>query len=183
MEKPDLPKTFTDSLGRAWTVTIVWSTCKRIKDIAGVVVDDLILKKKGEDPLSPFVKLVTDPEALLAVLWAICKPQCDAAKIELGDFCDGIVGNTLIDAKNAFCQALYDFFPDPQKSILGGAIAMGIKHEAKAMAKLESEGTKLQAAAMARLDQEISTIDLVPDFLSKLQSFDAPASAASTPTP
>jgi hypothetical protein len=168
MEKPDLPKTFADSLGRSWTVTITWSTCKRIKDIADVVVDDLVQKAKGEDPLTPFVQLVTDYERLLAVLWAILKPECDKAKIDLDSFCDGIIGNSLIDAKNAFCQALYDFFPDPQKSILGGAIQMGIRHEAKAMAKLESEGTKLQAAAMQRLDQEIEKIDLVPAFEDSL---------------
>jgi hypothetical protein len=175
MEKPELPKTFIDAAGRSWTVTIVWSTCKRLKDLAGVTVDGLIVKKpdKDSDALSPFLALITDFEALTGALYAVLKPDCDklSPALSLDDFRDGIYGDVVTEARNAFAQALHDFSHGPQKAMLAGAILMGLKAEQKAQAKIPA----LMAAAETKLDADLAALSI--DTPSNPPSSPAPASA------
>jgi hypothetical protein len=175
MDEDDLPKTFTDSAGRTWTVSIVWSTCKRIKDVAGLDINSLVSDgKKGKDPVSPFTQLMTDFEAMTSVLYAIFKPECDKLELPLtlDDFRDGINGNAVIDARNALAQAIHDFFPDPQRNMLGWAIKTGIATERKIAAMPDPAAT-----VRAAMKDFMAHAPLTP------RSGDAQESAESTPTP
>ena len=69
-------KTFTDSAGRTWTVSLTIDAAKRVKGLLDV---NLLELEAGDPPL--LTKLGTDVILLCDVIFALVKPQADAAGV------------------------------------------------------------------------------------------------------
>ena len=143
-------KPFTDSQGRTWNVTVNVGAIKRVRDLLGV---DLLDVANG-DLLS---RLADDPCLLVDVLFALCKPEADAAKVTDEDFGRGMVGDALDSGAGVLMKELLDFFPSAL--------------HARALVKMFREMKEHQATVS----------ELATDRTPGDSSGDSPASAASTP--
>jgi len=100
-------KTFTDNIGRVWTIQINVSAVKRVRGLVGVDLYKLV-----EDGFDPLAKLVADPVTLADVLFCLVKDEADAKQISDEDFGRGLAGDSITQAADAFVEELIDFFPD-----------------------------------------------------------------------
>jgi len=98
-------KTFTDSTGKTWTISLTIDAAKRVKGLAGVNLLDLTA---GEPPL--LTRLGTDVILLCDVLYCLVKPQADAAGVTDEQFGSALGGEAILAAQTAFYEELVDFF-------------------------------------------------------------------------
>lgn len=157
-------KTFIDNAARNWTVQVNVDAIKRVRDLAGVnlleVVDGKLLEK-----------LTSDPILLCDVIYALCKPEADIRTVTDRDFGRSMGGDAIDQATTALLEELVDFFPSARRQVL-----------AKAMAKLKKLQTTAMAAVEARLDSP-ELDKLLEEQLKQLSisSGNAPASSESIP--
>lgn len=155
---------FTDEKGRAWSVVVTVDTVRRVRQLAGV---DLMQVIKG--PL--LEELAGDPVRLVDVLFAICKPQADAGKVTDQDFGQSLAGDSIDAATMALLGAIADFFPSPTRKLLRQLIDAGRASQEKVSALMEHHVSK----AIAAMDAAAST--------PGVSSPSAPDSSGSTPAP
>jgi hypothetical protein len=154
--------TFTDALGRSWSIEITVSTLKRVRALAGV---DLIEAAGG----TLLDRLVADPVLLGDVLFACVKPQADERKISDEDFGRSLAGDAIDTATTALLEEFVAFFPKPRRQVL-----------AQALAKLAGWRAAALSAAEARLNDPALDAAVLAA-LRGPSSGSAPASAGSTP--
>lgn len=156
---------FKDSTGRDWLVEVNVSAVKRVRSLLGV---DLLAVV--DDNLKLLAKLADDPILLVDVLYAVCKPQADDAKVTDEQFGGVMVGDAIHAGAAALFGAIADFFPEPQKRT---AIRKVVE--------------KANRTADLLLGQAVRAIDAVePSDVAKTLSggsTSSPASSASTPAP
>lgn len=159
---------FTDALGRTWTVEITVATLKRIRALAGV---DLLEAAGG----SLLDRLVSDPVLLADVIYACVKPQADERKMTDEDVGRALTGDAIDHATNALLAAFVAFFPSPRRRILERALAKlaGWREQALLAAQARLDDPALEAAVTAALARSP-----VPGGAS---SGSAPASSGSIP--
>lgn len=145
-----LPVTsFRDNAGRVWNAAIDINTVKRVRQLTGVDIVDGI--KVIEDAAS-------DPVLLCDVLYAICKPQADAASVSDEDFGAALVGNTIADAAEALVQSIIDFFPEAKRGML--------------RAVLEKSRT-IENAILTRMKENLNTPELDKKIMDMLEGSNA----------
>lgn len=106
-------KTFTDSTGRAWNLELTIAGAKRIKSICDVDLMDL---QAGEPPL--LFRLEKDVILLMDVIFALVKPQADAAGITDQQFGQAMNGPAAGAAADAFWEELTDFFRSTRPALV-----------------------------------------------------------------
>jgi hypothetical protein len=154
-------KTFTDNMGRPWTVTVTVDTVKRVKSLLGVNLLDAAGGKIIED-------LVGDPVLLCDVVFCVIKPEADAKSVSDQDFGQSMAGDAIDAATRALLEELIDFFPSPKRVPLR-----------KAMEKLRAFEARAMDEAMKRLESP-ELDQRLENALSGL-SGTSPASSASIP--
>ena len=154
-------KTFVDNAGRTWTVQVNVDAVRRVRDLAGVNLLEVIEGKLIE-------RLVADPILLCDVIFALCKPEAQTKNISDVDFGRSMAGDAIDLATTALLEELVDFFPQPRRRVL-----------AKALATLKS----LQTQAMAAVETRLDSPEMQQALEAQLKSLSgsAPASSASTP--
>lgn len=129
-------KTFKDNQGRQWSVVINVNAIKRVRSLIGInlleVVDGELLEQ-----------LITDPVLLCDVIYALCKPQADAAGVSDEQFGQAMAGDAIDAATTAVLEELVDFFPSAKRQVLSKALAK--------LKKLEQLATEI---AVTHLDSE-----------------------------
>ena len=100
-------KQFKDNAGRTWTVDINVATLKRVRGLAGV---DLMQVIEG----TLIEKFIRDPVLLCDVVYAICKPEADAAKVSDEEFGKAMAGDAIEAATGAVLEELVAFCPSPR---------------------------------------------------------------------
>ena len=129
-------RTFKDSNGREWKISINVNSLKRSRD--GAAFD---LLKITEDRAAIF-KLSEDPVTLVSVLYAVCQPQADAAAMTPEQFAEGIASGDILEAAaSALLSDLIDFFPKHRREVM-----------TKTLAKLDEYRGKAAELAIQRLD-------------------------------
>lgn len=124
--------TFTDKLGRSWSISITIGTLQRVKKETGIAIADPFVNPSA-------VSFMDDPFQFGAVLYSLC--GAEKAGINSDSFADGFDGPTLDAALSATLAALTDFFQRGQK---GAAVK---KHLPTLLAKQDSEaGAKIDEA-------------------------------------
>jgi len=100
---------FKDNAGRSWTVDINVATLKRVRGLVGV---DLMQVIEG----SLIEKFIRDPVLLCDVVYAICKPEADAATPRVSDeeFGTAMAGDAIEAATGALLEELVAFCPSPR---------------------------------------------------------------------
>jgi hypothetical protein len=156
-------KTFPDTTGRTWTVAVTVDAIKRVRGLANV---DLMTVIDGK----LVGRLSTDPVLLVDVLYALCKPEADAAGVSDEDFGRAMAGDAIGLATDALLEDLADFFPSARRTVLRKALAKTRAVEARAG---EIAGAKIDA-----MDVE----DLMRRALGG-SAGSSPGPSASTPAP
>jgi hypothetical protein len=99
-------KSFKDTKGRTWLLTITVAAVKRAKSLTGVDLYTL-----PDDGLKPLAELMRDVVKLVDVLFVLARDPNGGPPTSDEDFAEGLAGDALGDASDAFVEALIDFFP------------------------------------------------------------------------
>ena len=158
-------KPLTDSVGRAWEVTVNVGAVRRVRDLLGVDLMDVA----GGDLLD---RLADDPVLLVDVLYVLVKPQADAKGVSDEDFGRAMVGGVLDEAASALMKELLDFFPSAQRARALGKMAW----------KLEAQQAAVTEAAAALATIPPSAVAASAAKEDGGSSGNSPASLEPTPT-
>jgi hypothetical protein len=161
-------KSFKDTAGRTWTLQVNVGTIKRVRDLIGV---DLL--KVVENNARLLSELADDPIKLADVLYAVIKPEADAARVTDVQFGEAMYGDPIGDGFDSLLEALTDFFPQArQRKALETLMA-----KFRQTANLILDGAQTQIDAIDPQSAASRTLARLND-----TSGAAPANAASTPT-
>ena len=133
-------KTFTDTAGRTWTLSLTLGTAMAVKAKLDV---DLLQPEAGDPPL--LTRLGTDEMLLGEVLCAMLEKQFESHKVTDDDVRAAFDGQTLLAAQKAFYEELIDFFRSRGRNDRAKAVA-------KQMAMID--------AAVTAIETRIDGIDI-----------------------
>jgi len=139
-------RTFQDSAGRTWTISVTVDAVKRVRDL---------LKEDLLDVEQVLPRLLMDPILLCDCLYVVCKPQADTQQVSDVDFARAMAGDVIAQAKAAFLEELADFFPDQsQRETIRLAIAKYSQWNKKAveLVKAKLQRTELPKELEAALN-------------------------------
>lgn len=189
----EFSKTFKDSLGRKWTVDLTVGAARRMNDIAGASLDDLVppAPKKGEKPdpdgMKPLVTFLSDPFKVFDVFYTLVKPQADTLALTKEQVEEGIDSVAAEAMGLAVLRAIHDFFRwDPARQAMLRQIAkIGNLAMSEAAKKIDAAMSKIDFGKVLAEQPEIDVDVITAELTSRLSK---PASAtqatsASTPTP
>lgn len=108
-------KTFTDTQGRAWSVTINVDAVRRVRSLLNINLLDVV-----EGPL--LERLITDPVLLCDILFALCQPEAQSKNVSDEDFGRALGGDVLDGATTALLEELVDFFPSAKRAVFRKAL-------------------------------------------------------------
>ena len=156
-------KTFTDNAGRAWTLALTIDAAKRVKSLLDV---NLLELEAGDPPL--LTKLGTDVILLCDAIFALVKPQADAAGVTDEQFAAAMGGDAILAAQTAFYEELVDFFRKLGRSDLAKAV---------------DAQRRMIDLAVQRIETRIDRLDLEAAIETTLgeSSTNSPESSASIP--
>lgn len=98
-------RTFKDTAGRDWTISINVATVKRLRDVLQVDLMDVI-----EGDL--LRRLYSDPILLVDVVYVLVKPQADELGVTDEQFGAAMGGDSIEFATKAMVEEIVDFFPN-----------------------------------------------------------------------
>lgn len=158
-------KTFTDTAGRTWTLALTIDAAKRVKSLLDV---NLLELEAGDPPL--LTRLGTDVILLCDVIFALVKPQADAAGVSDQEFAAALGGDAVLAAQTAFYEELVDFF----RKLGRGDLAKAVDAQ-----------RRMIDLAVARIETRIDRLDLEAAIETTLgePSTNSPPSSESTPAP
>lgn len=169
------PLTFTDAQGRVWDVTVTVATIKRVRALLGVDLLEAVAGKLVD-------QLLRDPILLADVVYAVCKPQADAAGVSDEAFGEALAGQPIDNATEALLRAIVAFCPSPtDRKNLGQAIATTnrVLEKTRELISAKLADERMETAAMQAVEREMETA-----FERVMTQFgDAPESSDSTPAP
>lgn len=167
-------KAFKDNADRSWTVAINVAAIKRVRDLAGV---DLMEVLDG----SLIEKLIRDPILLCDVVYAVCKPEADERGISDEEFGHAMAGDAIEHATTALLEDLVSFCPSPRdRKNLGRVLEATQRVMDKARDMVES---KLDSGELEKVAEEALTNARNANPLHEVlgnSSGSAPASSALT---
>ena len=168
-------KTFTDNAARAWTIQVNVDALKRVKSLLDV---DLMEAVDGK----LLQRMLDEPVLLCDIIYALCKPQADAASVTDEDFGRAMAGDAIDLATQALLEELVDFFPQRRRALLTKVLDKLRKLDSLALATVTDriekiDLDKVMSNAVAQLDNDLSAL------LAGKPSGPAPGSSASTPAP
>ena len=132
-------KSFTDNLGRTWTLVVNVAAIKRVRALCGVDLNAIVEIDKENNPTAELLeRLSTDPVLLVDVLYAVCKTECDQKGVSDEDFGAAMAGDAIEQATAALLDEVVDFFPTAKRAALQKILAATRRIEALAKKKLEN---------------------------------------------
>lgn len=108
-------KSFTDNLGRTWTLVVNVATIKRVRALCGIDLNSIVEVEDGRPSARLLERLSGDPVLLVDVLYAVCKPECDQKNISDEEFGAAMAGDAVESATNALLEETVDFFPEAKR--------------------------------------------------------------------
>ena len=161
---------FTDTKERVWEVELNVRQMKRVRDILGIdLVNVIQAGKDGAVATDTLDRVANDPILLVDILWVLCEGQAKAAGVTDDDFGSSLAGDSIADATRAFLDELVDFFPGARRLFLKKAVDLARKYETENLGLLE------KALSSPEFEERLKT-SLQPPAASR-------ESAASTPAP
>ena len=132
-------KSFTDNLGRTWTLVVNVAAIKRVRALCGVDLNAIVEIDKNNNPTAELLeRLSTDPVLLVDVLYAVCKTECDQKGVSDEEFGAAMAGDAIEQATAALLDEVVDFFPTAKRAALKKILAATRRIEALAKKKLEN---------------------------------------------
>jgi hypothetical protein len=170
-------KTFRDTVGREWAITVDVNAVKRVMratfDFCGEPLKvNLLSIVDPEDTIGLLKKLIEYPPLVCDIAYAICKPQCDEKNVSDEDFGRALGGDVLEKALECIIEETVDFFPQARRAVLRRVLEKSQTFVQKAKTLMDAR------MAAGELDAAIDAI-LEPE-LEKLQSREKPVPATGT---
>ena len=131
-------KSFTDNLGRAWTLVVNVATIKRVRALCGVDLNSIIEVEEGKPSAKLLERLSTDPVLLVDVLYAVCKNECDSKNVSDEDFGSAMAGDAIEHASAALLDEIIDFFPEAKRQAFRKILSASRRFEQAARKRLET---------------------------------------------
>jgi hypothetical protein len=150
-------KTFTDTAGRTWAITLNLGTAMTVKDKLGI---DLLQPEAGDPPL--LTRLGTDELLLGEVICCLLGSQFEAHKVSDADVRVSFDGATLLAAQQAFYEELIDFFRQRGRADRARAVETQAKMIAAAVKAIETR--------IAGLDIAKAITDAVSDQMMSMET-------------
>ena len=161
---------FTDTKERVWDVELNVRQMKRVRDVLGIdLVNVIQAGKDGAVATDTLDRVANDPILLVDILWVLCEGQAKAAGVTDDDFGSSLAGDSISDATRAFLDELVDFFPGARRLFLKKAVDLARKYETENLEVLK------KALASPEFEERLKT-SLIPPAASR-------ESAESTPAP
>jgi len=153
-------KTFTDTAGRTWTIALTIDAAKRVKSLLDV---NLLELEAGDPPL--LTRLGTDVILLCDVIFALVKPQADAAGVTDEEFGRALGGEAILAAQTALYEELVDFFRKLGRGDLAKAVDAQRRMIDLAVARIETriDGMDLEAAIETCLPDRQATLGVTAE--------------------
>jgi hypothetical protein len=144
-------KTFNDTTGRTWTLTLNLGTAMAVKAKLDV---DLLQPEAGDPPL--LTRLGTDEMLLGEVLCAMLEGQFEAQKVTDEDVRASFDGETLLAAQTAFYEELIEFFQSRGRNDRAKAVAkqMALIEEAVTAAETRIDALDIDATIRGAMSGE-----------------------------
>ena len=131
-------KTFTDNKGRTWEVALNIRQMKRVRDVLGVdLVNVISATKDGGVSTDTLERVANDPILLVDILWVLCEGQAKASGVTDEDFGSSLAGESVEAATRALLDELVDFFPGARRLYLRKAVDLARKYERESAEVLE----------------------------------------------
>lgn len=99
-----MSRSFLDNRYHTWTVSIDIAAVKRVRALIAVDLLTMLEPKALQE-------LASDPVKLVDIVYALCKPQADAAGITDEQFGESMAGDAIEHATVALMDAIVDFHP------------------------------------------------------------------------
>ena len=122
---------FKDAENREWSIRITISTVKDIRSLCDID----IMEQSGEAIKS----LGEDPCLLADVLYVSCKKEADEKGITDIQFGEGLRGDAIDSATEAFLNELVNFFPRARGQLMKKTLARAKILQKEAFEKIEGE--------------------------------------------
>lgn len=136
-------KTFKDTQGRQWNISINLGTAMAIKDSLGI---DLLQPEAGDPPL--LTRIGTDEILLGQILCGLLEDQFEKHNLTAKDVRMSFDGDTLLAAQKAFYEEMVDFFLARGRTDRSKAVAAQMKLIDKAIAAIENKVDKIDIDAL-----------------------------------
>lgn len=159
-------KSFTDNMGRAWTLVVNVATVKRVRALCGVDLNSVIEVEDGKPSAKLLERLSGDPVLLVDVLYAVCKPECEQKGVTDEDFGAAMAGDAIEQATGALLDEVVDFFPEAKRTALRKILAATRRFEALAKKRLEdllADG-KFENQLVSKLEQLTGLSASAPEY-------------------
>ncbi len=161
---------FTDTKGRTWDIELNVRQMKRVRDILGVdLVNIISTGKDGAVATDTLDRVANDPILLVDILWVLCEGQAKSAGVTDEDFGSSLAGESIAEATRAFLDELVDFFPGARRLFLRKAVDLARRFETENLDALE------KALSSPEFEERMKT--------SLRPQPGSPESAESTPVP
>lgn len=158
-------KTFTDEKKRVWEIAVNVQAIKRVRGLLSLDLLEVVEGKLIE-------RLIRDPVLLCDVVYAVCKPQADAAGVTDEEFGQAMAGDAIDHATTALLTELVDFSPSPRdRANLGRVLTATGQAMEKARDLIEKRIESIDVGAI--VEQALSSVGG--------SSSSAPGQSASTP--
>ena len=152
---------FTDTKERVWDVELNVRQMKRVRDVLGIdLVNVIQAGKDGAVATDTLDRVANDPILLVDILWVLCEGQAKAAGVTDDDFGSSLAGDSISDATRAFLDELVDFFPGARRLFLKKAVDLARKYETENLEVLE------KALASPEFEERLKT-SLIPPAASR----------------
>lgn len=160
---------FTDTKERVWDVELNVRQMKRVRDVLGIdLVNVIQAGKDGAVATDTLDRVANDPILLVDILWVLCEGQAKAAGVTDDDFGSSLAGDSISDATRAFLDELVDFFPGARRLFLKKAVDLARKYETENLEVLE------KALASPEFEERLKT-SLIPPAASRESAEPTPA--------
>jgi hypothetical protein len=173
-----MPRTFTDTLGRTWSLALNVGAIRRAKAELGI---DLLANVES-DMRGHFALLNDEIVRFVDLLFWLCREQAAKAGVDDLGFAEGLGGDTLDRAQAAFTEELLDFFPQAKRTTLR---RIWDKATLVMQKVLERDARRLEALDLETAADEVESIlkTTAPSASgSGTPSKSSPASSATTST-
>ena len=138
-------KTFVDTAGRMWVISLTLGSAMHVKDALGV---DLLEPEAGDPPL--ITRLGTDEMLLGQVICSLLAGQFEAHHVTEQQVRDAFDGNTLLAAQKAFYAELVDFFHQRGRGDRAKAVAAQARMIEAAVKAVEAKLDAIDTEAVIR---------------------------------
>ena len=161
-------RTFRDTEGREWVLSLTLGSLRRIKASAGL--DMLDLGQWDKQASNPFLRLSRDVVTLADTLCALCQTQMTERGISEDQFAEALGGQSIDDALIALVEEWSDFFRHARKE----TEALILRRALDVM----NEARKRTILAAAVIDRQMTVEKIFASLPTNL-----PESSESTPVP